>query len=626
MYWDSTALMRISKFQILNYKGYIDSGTLVFTPGFNIVVGQNNAGKTTLLNALALNFSGKPHKSIEAIPTATSPINPNSSASVTLTVNSQELRNILLTSNVEVRIPIPKGEIESSTTLLKGLLANTEISFTIGLIAAATAAQKQPISFPTFATYECDGGTGNRPYAWFRAESDKSEFQFMGNVGANEFDEIGYTAFELLKQRIYWFNAERLSLGSCPVCHNPVLRPNADNLPEVLHVLQTRNPRRFERFNRLLREIFPSIFEVSARSKPNNLLEIVVWTEDPVTERDDLAIELSESGTGIGQVLAILYVALNSDFSRTIIIDEPNSFLHPGAARKLIEVLKKNFSHHQYIIATHSPEIIKVAAPEMMTLVRWEKPKSVVEQLDAKQVTSAQRSLVEVGARLSDVFGADHILWVEGQTEETCFQLILDRLAGYPLLGLTIAAVRETGDFEGKRPSANMIWDIYTRLSSGNALIPSALAFIFDQETRNSQERDDLVKKSGGRLHFLPRRMYENYLIDTSAIFSVMSDLPTFQQEGITEEQVREWLTTNGGKKEYLETPAEKIDLADINWLQQVNAAKLLKHLFLDISRTREEYRKTIHSVQLTDWLITNKPEQLAELKNFLIEFLPPQE
>ena len=621
--------MRISKFQIANYKGYVDSGELVFTPGFNIVVGQNNAGKTTLLNALALNFTGKPHKSIEAVPTATSPINPHTSARVTLTVDSQELRDIFLASNAEILIPIPKDSTVdnlTATDFLKDFLANPEISFTIGLLAATSnVPSRRSISFPTFATYECNGNPGNRPCALFRPKPDKSEFEFVHNANINEIDEVGHRAFELLKQRIYWFNAERLSLSSCAVGFSPVLAPNAQNLPEVLHVLQTNNPKRFERFNTLLREIFPSIYEVSARSKQGNQLEIVVWTEDPSTERDDLAIELSESGTGIGQVLAILYVALNSNFSRTIIIDEPNSFLHPGAARKLIEILKINFSQHQYIIATHSPEIIRVAAPEMMTLVRWEKPKSVVEQLDAKQVTSAQRSLIEVGARLSDVFGADYILWVEGQTEETCFQLILGRLACYPLLGLTIAAVRETGDFEGKRPSANMIWDIYTRLSTGNALIPSALAFIFDQETRSSQERDGLVKKSSGRLHFLPRRMYENYLIDTGALLSVMSELPTFQQEGITEEQVRKWLMANGGKKEYLETPDEQVDLADIGWLQKVNAAKLLKHLFLEMSENREEYRKITHSVQLTDWLIANKPEYLDELKNFLIELLPPQ-
>lgn len=617
--------MRISKFQIKNYKGYLDSGELLFTSGFNIVIGQNNAGKTTLLNALTLDFIGKPHKSIETIPTATSPSNVYTAAVVTITVGSQELRDILLTTGVDILIPIP-NEVSNENTqaaLLEELLSGTEISFTLGLASGpGSRADRQDIMYPTFRAYECMGTQGNRPYALFRAMPDKSGFGFIGVHHSNEISEIGHVALELLKKRIYWFNAERLSLGSCAVGYNSVLAPNAQNLPEVMHVLQTRNPRRFDRFNRLLREIFPSVYEVSARSKPNNILEIVVWTEDPATERDDLAIELSESGTGIGQVLAILYVALNFEISRTIIIDEPNSFLHPGAARKLIEILKRDFSHHQYIIATHSPEIIRVAAPEMITLARWDKPKCVIEQLDANQITSAQRSLIEVGARLSDVFGADHILWVEGQTEETCFQLILERLASYPLLGLTIAAVRETGGFESKRPSANMIWDIYTRLSSGNALIPSALAFVFDQESRTTQEREDLVRRSGGLLHFLPRRMYENYLIDTDALFSVMTGLPTFKQEGITHEQVYAWLRDNGGKKEYGITPVEQVDIDDQTWLQQVDAAKLLKHLFEEMSGYREEYRKTTHSVRLTEWLICNKPNQLTELKNFLIGLL----
>jgi len=48
-------------------------------------------------------------------------------------------------------------------------------------------------------------------------------------------------------------------------------------------------------------------------------------------------VPLSESGTGVGQVLAILYVVFTSEYPRTIVIDEPQSFLHPGAVRKLFE-------------------------------------------------------------------------------------------------------------------------------------------------------------------------------------------------------------------------------------------------------------------------------------------------
>ena len=48
--------MYISKFQILNFKSYRDSTEIEFKPGFNIITGKNNAGKTALLEALTLRF------------------------------------------------------------------------------------------------------------------------------------------------------------------------------------------------------------------------------------------------------------------------------------------------------------------------------------------------------------------------------------------------------------------------------------------------------------------------------------------------------------------------------------------------------------------------------------------
>jgi AAA15 family ATPase/GTPase len=48
--------MYISRFQLLNYKSFRDSGVLEFQPGINIIVGANNSGKTALLEALSLSF------------------------------------------------------------------------------------------------------------------------------------------------------------------------------------------------------------------------------------------------------------------------------------------------------------------------------------------------------------------------------------------------------------------------------------------------------------------------------------------------------------------------------------------------------------------------------------------
>src|SRR5205807_561938 len=94
------------------------------------------------------------------------------------------------------------------------------------------------------------------------------------------------------------------------------------------------------------------------------------------TGRDDLAIPLAECGTGIGQVLSILYVVLKSE-GNIIIIDEPNSFLHPRAAKALVSILRED-RRNQYIISTHSPEVIVAAEPDRLFVLRFASEKTEV--------------------------------------------------------------------------------------------------------------------------------------------------------------------------------------------------------------------------------------------------------
>jgi recombinational DNA repair ATPase RecF len=60
--------MHISKFQIANYKSFQESGEIVLKPGFNVLTGQNSAGKTALLEALTLQFTPTPHISDRTLP------------------------------------------------------------------------------------------------------------------------------------------------------------------------------------------------------------------------------------------------------------------------------------------------------------------------------------------------------------------------------------------------------------------------------------------------------------------------------------------------------------------------------------------------------------------------------
>ncbi len=60
--------MHVSRFRITNYKSFRDSREVSLSPGFNVIVGANNAGKTALAEALSLRYSDKPHRSLDTVP------------------------------------------------------------------------------------------------------------------------------------------------------------------------------------------------------------------------------------------------------------------------------------------------------------------------------------------------------------------------------------------------------------------------------------------------------------------------------------------------------------------------------------------------------------------------------
>ena len=255
--------------------------------------------------------------------------------------------------------------------------------------------------------------------------------------------------------------------------------------------------------------------------KTVHLPRIQIWPVDYTTERDDLALSLDDCGTGLGQVIAMLYVIVMSDSPRIIVIDEPNSFLHPGAARSLMAILKSASPKHQYIFTTHSSALVSSLDTSVINQITNIEGESRCDMHLTSKHWKMKLVLDDLGVRLSDVFGADSVLWVEGATEEQCYPLILLKLSSMDITHVAILGVRHTSDFESVQVS-NVV-GIYRKLSSGTALIPPAVGFLFDRETRTEEENAEHNARKLGAVRFLDRRMYENSLINPDAISAVIA-------------------------------------------------------------------------------------------------------
>lgn len=587
--------MQIEQLTIENYKSF-RSAVIDLAAGFNVIVGQNNSGKTALLEAFDLDhFISHPHRRLENGKPAI--LQPYSKVSGVVVLSGAEFKAALFQRGGIFQIPINSRE---------GVAEQVDAFF-------AQARIEVPFAYePHRAGWSYMGGAASTTVAIQIADT-RDSWSLQGISQAQfPFEPV---RVELLRS-IFLFRAERLAVGQSGLSDETNLQSRAENLATAILHLQTRRPHRYHKLNNLLGRMFPNIHGISAQTD-GGAAKVLVWNIDAKMEYPELAIELAQSGTGVGQAVALLFAMVTADFPRIFIIDEPNSFLHPSAVRSLFNILGEE--KHQYIVSTHAAEVISIAQPSTLHLVHWSQGASHLERLCNDQITEVRRALNDVGVRLAEVFGANQIVWVEGDTERLCFPLLAKAVSKEWPTGVAIVAILHTGDFDGKKRDAEMVWKIYERLSSSNALLPPALAFSFDREGRTDQQILDLQRRSKSSVHFLPCKTYENYLIEPSAIIDIIRE---FSGEVIELQVVEEWLTRHGGDKFYEAASQWDGDFRSESWLRHVHGAKLLKDLFEQVTQTRLYYDKIAHSVRLTEVLLRDRPAHLMQLSEYVIGLL----
>jgi hypothetical protein len=297
----------------------------------------------------------------------------------------------------------------------------------------------------------------------------------------------------------------------------------------------------------------------------------------------------------------MLYVATFERTPQVIILDEPDSFLHPGAARKLMQILRKNEGRHQYIISTHSTEIIRGSSPDSIAHIVWDRPRARVKMLDPTETEQMWGAFSDLGIQLSDIYGAEAVIWVEGATERAVLPEIWAKARPEHTALLEFLPVAATGDFNSaRRKHRELVARIYRELSTAKSLMPPAVGFLFDRDDKTPGEIDDMVREHGGNVAYLPRRTLENYLLDCDAIAGVLKGT-TEGKAAATADDVLLWINEHGSKAGYFD-PLARVEVLCPGWTENVNAPKLLSDIFDHFAKI--QYRKTLHSVQLARILL----------------------
>jgi len=618
--------VRIHKAIIENYKSIYRPLELELGGGVTLFVGMNNSGKSAILEVLSSQFQGNPHRSSYTIPKESFIPHPESSVMFTLSENFDNSFFKGQDATIQVQLILPSQEIFS--LVARGLKGDGKILYK--KIVSVGSINQPPSELLVIPQIDEVGiGVENPNSNHYSLYRDTN-----GNIGNSSYStNNSYTLPSIIAatflRTVYWCSAKRFVSGvSSPVTHIE-LEPGFGNLAGVLLRLQA-NPIKFDKYNELIRKVLPFISHVSLKpvSDGQPKVQILVWTDIALPDREDLATPLDDAGSGVGQVLGILYLLVTSSDPRVIVIDEISNFLYPAAARKLLEVFAQ-YPQHQYLVSTHSADLLGHRAVERIYHVQLQDGQTQVDLLDKNDVDAMRLLLLEIGASISELYGAERILWVEGPTEERGFKDILKAFYNMSLVDCVLVGVHHTGDFEQKKGGQKrLIFNVYRKLSEAHSLLPKSIGFVFDREGRTEREIQDLERESGGTAHVLERRLYENYLLDPEAIHALLEhERQKSLEDGsdwttpVTSEQVETWLSTHHGDKSYqASASATSSFLSNTDWLRDVHGADLLHDLFNEISDSKLSYKsnKVTFSVWLTGWLLEHKKNNLNELAQFL--------
>jgi hypothetical protein len=320
--------MRIEYVTIWNYKCFRYTGKIDISSRVTALIGQNNAGKTAFLEALKPGaLQNKPHLEplLESSTFPRLPI-PESSVEFGVSLSGEELKWRLLSTSAIVclggRLGRTRRELQSD---VKDILNSSEISFVLSYRGPDHWSLKENPFEPA------DGSNTPAFMIYLMPSPTMQSVQTVLKEGYDPAlaDSIDFDHFlgDYLKESVYLFRAERQNAEIASISPEADLRSDAGNLASALLQL-VADPGAKAKFSSFVSTVFPSIYEVVSRPIEGGRAQVFVINSvgSGRERRPGIAVPLGDSGSGIGQVVAMLYVAQTAHQSKIIVIDEPNNF------------------------------------------------------------------------------------------------------------------------------------------------------------------------------------------------------------------------------------------------------------------------------------------------------------
>lgn len=487
--------MFLERVELRNYKAFVEAAYALGPNGVVLIVGANNSGKTALLSSLDVIAGIK-------VPVHMSRVGAAEGAVLATFFHTEDERGKLFEgSNVALEWLESQGFNRSRVTFApfqdRSYISRIETTQADG-------------SFATIATTTLDrAGSGNGTAsaaavpAIVSTTPESADFTLSQSTTGTVIDQVpsgfGQLAWwaQLLNEwraGVYHFEALRVGTQRDVDSHGTTrLSPTGSDLPQALLHLKSNDDPAWEEIVQIMQDVVP---DVGVLATPVEGSRVQIAFHDPHL---DAKQNVKDLGTGVEQLLMTVYVGVRQPAGSLVIVEEPETNLHPAAQRALFRYVRAWSKHALFILATHSTVFLDETLGQNRVLL-VERSEGTATVREAGQ--ELQEVLRSLGIRLSDVLSAERIVLVEGDTDAEVLREWFPELS--VASGTAIAGMG----------GGDRAWDV--------DLLPAVLAQV-DELGRHVlafRDRDELPGESvdkleaGGLVHVLERRELENYLLD----------------------------------------------------------------------------------------------------------------
>lgn len=262
------------------------------------------------------------------------------------------------------------------------------------------------------------------------------------------------------------------------------------------------------KFEYLLQSTWPGV-DVHSYPKYDRLVD------DPlqlIIRDQGFVSELASMGSGFQMWAQLVWFLARSEKDDILILDEPDVYMHPQLQTKLLAAVSQ--LGKQVVLTSHSTEIISNLAPEEIAII----DKDRVNTKYASDVQGVQEIIDHVGGlhhyQLSKLYQASRILFVEGKSDVKFLEIAASKLGlSNKYEGIPVIKIEGATNWRDIRLISKML-----RERIGGTFRCFCL---LDRDYKTDEDIADLTKKAKDQfidMHVWRSKEFENYLCDCGGI------------------------------------------------------------------------------------------------------------